>query len=359
MKKIHVLIVSVVVILIVGIYFVSNKKSETVSFNVGLITILSGDYAAVGENFKNGVVLANEQYNSLHKDSPVNLIVEDDGFSGGKGVSAYQILVNVDKVDALINVSTPTIDSIYDMVIKSGLPVVQGGEQGREPTDDNVFGIYPDSIASEYDYGVYMRNKGVTNMVLVYTNIDAMIRFVSAFKKGFQGSVTEIVIDAGEKDFRTHALKASQGSNKNIGIFMFPEQGAKFINEYLKLAKVKPDIFFDTSFVTGITDYERILGDLSILNDSIVGGMKLDSTNEFKVAYKARYGTDAGFLADIGYDSFNLLVETHSSDWKTWNSKLKNSSVSGASGKIKFGETGNRLPETKMMIIKGGKLADL
>lgn len=358
-KKYTWVIVVVVIVVIIGIYISNKNNVKRGGFNVGLISILSGEYAAVGENFKNGSVLAQEQYNIAHPDAPIKMIIEDDGFSGGKAVSAYQKLVNVDKIDALINVSTASIDAIYDSVTKLGIPVAQGGEQGRVPTDDNVFGIYPDSIASERDYGTYMKNKGITQMTLVYTNIDAMIRFVAAFKEGFQGKTTDIIIDASETDFRTHALKATSGNPTAIGIFMFPQQGAQFMKEFLKIAKNKPTLFFDTSFVSGFTDYQRIMGDLRILDGSIVGGMKLEDTQTFKDAYKARYGTEAPFLSDIGYDSFNLLVETYSSDKETWVSNIKNADFQGVSGEIKFGSTGNRMPETKMMIIQEGKMVDL
>ncbi|MEK7185698.1 MAG: ABC transporter substrate-binding protein, partial [Patescibacteria group bacterium] len=190
-KKI--LIGVVVLVLIIGFvaYFSAtlSDSPEKVAkeLNIGLISILSGDYAASGENIKNGVVLASEQYNKIHPESPIHLFIEDDGFSSRKGVSAYQKLTSLNHIDGLINVSTPTIDSIYESVVKDGMPVIQGGEQGSKPLADNVFGIFPDNVDSEYDYGVYLREKGVKEMVVVYTRNDAMIRFVEAFKAGFQG----------------------------------------------------------------------------------------------------------------------------------------------------------------------------
>ncbi len=352
----------VAIVLIIGIVVYSNSQNteaDTTGFKVGLISILSGDYAAVGEAFKNGAVLAQEAYNAANPDARIELTIEDDGFSGGRGMSAYQKLVGLDKVDALINVSTPTIDSIYNIVLKTGMPVIQGGEQGREPADDNVFGIYPSSIESEYDYGVYMRERGVKEMALVYTNLDAMIRFVDSFKKGFQGKTTDFVIKADEKDFRTHALKVAGSGYETVGTFMVPQQGAQFLKEYMKVMQKKPKFFFDTNFQSGFSDYERILGDLTVLDGSIVGSMDIPTTDEFKAAYKARFGSDAGFLADIGYDAFNVLAQTHDSDPKKWQENIKNISMVGASGTTEFSERGNRKPDTKMMVIREGKIIEL
>jgi ABC-type branched-subunit amino acid transport system substrate-binding protein len=135
-----------------------------------------------------------------------------------------------------------------------------------------------------------------------------------------------------------------------------PQQGAQFLKEYLKVAKGKPRFFFDTNFQSGFTDYQRIMGDLAVLDGSIVGSMNIPTTDEFKAAYKARFGSDAGFLADIGYDAFNIVATTHDADARLWLKNIKALRMTGASGITEFGPTGNRKPDTKMLVIKGGML---
>lgn len=353
------LVIAIIIIVVGYGLWSSRSTSSSVGFKVGLISILSGDYAAVGENMKNGVVLADELYNAAHPDAQVTLLIQDDGFNGGKGASAYGKLVSADHIDALINVSTPTIDSIYATVSKTDMPVIQMGEQGREPVADNVFGVFPNSIASEYDYGVYMRNRGVKEMAIVYMNNDAMIRFVESFKKGFAGKTDDFMIEPSEKDFRTHALKVSAQHASTIGMFMFPQQGAQFLKEFLRIDKGQPQFFFDANFQTGITDYQRILGGLNVLNGALIGTINMKTGDAFKIAYKKRFGTDPGFLADMGYDAFNILIATHAKDNLTWLKNIQNVKFDGASGGIQFDATGNRQPETKIMTIQGGQMVDI
>lgn len=358
MKK-YFLGIVIIIIIAAGFYFGTKEKTASNGFNLGLISILSGDYAAVGDNVKNGVVLANEMYNKANPEAPITLTIEDDGFTGGKGVSAYQKLVNTNKINALINVSTPTIDAIYDTVSKTDLPVVQIGEQGRDPLNDNVFGMFPSSVASSYDYGVYLREKGVKEISLVYTNIAAMIRFVDSFKKGFEGKTADYIINTDEKDLRTHALKVAATKPDNIGFFIFPQQGAQFVKEFMKVKKNNTQLFFDASFQSGYTDYQRILGDLTMLDGTLIGTVDSTFSENFKAEYKARFGTEAGFLSDMGYDGFNLLVATHSTDSKKWLENIKKVNLNGAGGKIEFDENGNRKPKTKIMVLSGGKISDL
>lgn len=51
MKKYTWAIVVVIVIAIIGIYFGTKNSQKPAGFSMGLISILSGEYAAVGENF--------------------------------------------------------------------------------------------------------------------------------------------------------------------------------------------------------------------------------------------------------------------------------------------------------------------
>lgn len=361
MKKTYIA-VGLVIAILLGVFISQSAAPAPQSqkgFSLGFIGILSGDYAAVGEGIRNGVLLASEQYNAAHPEAPITLSIEDDGFSGGKGMSAYQKLTTVNKVDALINTSTPTIDAIYETVSKTNLPVIQLGEQGREPADDNVFGVFPSSVASEYDYGVYLREHGTKEMAIVYTNNDAIIRFVNSFKQGFKGKTTDFVINADEKDFRTHALKVAGAKPAHVGMFMFPQQGAQLMKEFLKVAKNKPQFFFDANFQSGYSDYQRIMGDLSVLDGTLIGTIDSATSDAFRQAYKQRFGTDAPFLSDMGYDAFGLMVASYSTNRTQWVKNIKSANYLGVSGGIQFDEAGNRKPKTKMMVLEGGKISEL
>ena len=142
--------VVVVIIITLGMWFANtDSKSVAKISKIGMITILSGEYATVGENFRNGALLASEEYNIAHPDNKIEFIVEDDGFDSKKALSAYQKLTGIDGIDALINTSTPSIAAIYELVTKLTMPVIQAGEQPVEPTADNVFQILPGNIDAE------------------------------------------------------------------------------------------------------------------------------------------------------------------------------------------------------------------
>lgn len=96
-KNIIIGVVVVLALLTLTISFIGDNEaglggvSKELS-KVGFISILSGEYAAVGNNLANGAILANEIYNRENPNNTIELIIEDDGFESGKALSAYKNL---------------------------------------------------------------------------------------------------------------------------------------------------------------------------------------------------------------------------------------------------------------------------
>ncbi len=349
----------IIILLIAGVIISHTYKSDitkTETIKIGMISILSGDYATVGENIRNGAILAMEQYNAAHPNQKVELVVEDDGFNPKKALSAYQKLTSIDHVDGLFNVSTASIGAIYDLVSKTDIPVIQGGEQTNEPSKDNVFQILPGNIELENQLGAFIKEKGFKNPVVVYTNNDAMSRFKNSMVKGFGSPMKEFVINGDEKDFKPHVLKVSAENPDVIIVLMFPESGAQFLKQYVNLKGKLPQIAFDANAQSGIKDYQRILNSDTLLNNSIIATVSSNTTQEFKDAYKARFGVDAGFWCDLGYDGFNLLLKTYDTDGKKWITNVHDAKLVGASGRIEFDDVGVRKPEVTITKILDGKI---
>jgi len=359
MNKKKILIgVGIIAVIIIASLVINNKNANNNNElnKIGMISILSGEYASVGQEMANGFLLAQDVYNKQNPNKTIKVVFEDDGFDSKKALSAYIKLMDIDKIDALFNVSTPSIEAIYDLAQKDGKVIVQMGEQAKEPTDDVVFGLFPGSLEAEIELGKYLQEKGFKKPLVVYTIHDTMIRFKDAFVRGYGGKVTEMGIRADEKDFRTQALKASKGDYDVMVILSFPTPGGLFISEYRKQGLKMPQLAFDAGFQTGFSDYGRILGDTNIFNGAIVATLKSHTSEEFKKLYEAKYGKVSGFLADIGYDAFNIIVKTYNKDNKIWRDNVKNLSYDGSNGKYQFNDVGIRLPDVKIVIVQNGEL---
>lgn len=352
---------AIVVVIGIAIWNRQDVRINTVTpikpLKIGLIAGLSGEYAFIGENYKKGVLLASEIYTQNHPESKIEIIIEDDQFDPKKGLSAYKKLTEIDKIDGLINMTSPTINSIYDLVAKTDLPVIQGGEQGQDPASDNVFQLMPGNISLEEDLGQYVKNLGYQNPVVFYSNDPTFLRFFEAFQRGYNGNVDAYKLNPADKDLSTIVIKAL---SKNPGAFVFitaPNQGALVIQEIMKLSKgIETPIIFDPSFQTGFGDYKRILGDLNILNGSKVMMIKQTSNEAFKAAYKQKYNEDPGVAADLAFDSFNVLINSYNKEKRLWVNAISQANFEGASGIITFDAAGVRKPQSEIKVVINGSL---
>ncbi|VAW16232.1 hypothetical protein MNBD_BACTEROID05-49, partial [hydrothermal vent metagenome] len=320
-KKIIIVVVIVAIVIIWVGHALFNIQPKPSGLKVGVIAGLSGEYAFVGENYRKGIMLAYELYQKENPESATEITIEDDEFDAKKGLSAYKKLMEINKVDALINMTSPTINAIYDTVVKIDMPVIQLGEQGQAPSDDNVFQISPGNVSEEL--GEYTKNLDLDNVAVVYSNDLTFIRFFEAFRKGYGGSFDEYKINIEEKDYKTIVSKILNKKPSAIVFMTIPEQGARVAQEILKLSKDKPMFIFDASFQIGFNDYERILGDLTVLDGDVVMVITQTTSDEFTQLYKEKYGEDPGFVADWAYDSFNLLIRTYDSNGEKWISNIK------------------------------------
>ena len=357
MKKIAVGII-VIVVIIVGFALFNGKNNSSSSevIKIGLISGLTGEYAFFGESYKKGAMLAYEEYVKNNPDVNIEIFIEDDGFDTKKALGAYKKLTGINKIDALINGTTASINAIYDLVSITDMPVIQAGEQSIDPIDDNVFQIMPGNILSEIELGEYVKNEKYDDLTIVYTSHDTMVRFRDAFKEGFGGEVVEYKINPNETDVRSIAAKIMSKNPQAISFFMFPEQGALMISEILKIAKEKPQLIFDPNFQSGINDYKRILGNFDELNGSIVMTIVNNAGKDFANRYEDRYGEKTGIASTWGYDGFNLLMKAYNKDGKKWIKNIKNANFEGIEGKLVFNEVGIRKPQLEVKIIENGEL---
>lgn len=361
-KSIWIVIVLVVIIIIAS--FAGSEKREPQSIKIGVIDVLSGQYSSLGENYQKGIELAKDEYLKAHPDAKIELVYEDDAFEAQKGLSAYNKLMSVDKVDALIIATSPTINTIYPEVSKLPLPIITYGSQSIEEQDDNVFHLYPSSGVVVESIGKYLASTtaGTNKKVIsVYTNDATIAKFFNDFKKGFGTTTEEFQLGADSKDVRTQATKAFATKPSFVFMSNFAQSGAQFLKELIRLSggslqmkDITPAL--DLTFTEATSEYEKVLGDLKVLDGSIVVALKQADQDGFNAKYVAKYNNKPGQLADYGYDTFNLMVSAYDPDSTKWITNISGVKMLGATGEISFDGVGRRLPVFRITTLKDGKV---
>ncbi len=357
-------LISVILITIIGaVYLGEDKNENTEGLRIGTIMSLTGDFGAVGENTLKGIRVAQEVYKEK-TGNHVDIVVEDDGGDGAKGLSAYRKLITQDHVQGLINFFTTTMDSIYEPSKKAGFPIMMVAFQANNVGDDHVFQMTGGNANVWDRFSAYIKSAGFneSKVVVVHSTDAAQESFAKMFVAEYGKPVSTIVASSDKNTLRTDATKIAALKPNLIVIIMTPENGAILTKELLPLINPSTQLVYDIQLTTGTTFYEDQLGgSLSKIKGAIALGMEGDPTSsaykEFYDAFKKVYpNEEPGFLADYGYDTFLTYVNTYNSDNSKWIENLEKIDAKGASGDIVFDKNGIRFPPLVIKEVVDGKL---
>ena len=357
-KKIVWGVVAVLIVIIVVSNAALNNKPLKGPVKIGVISSLSGlveNGDNLGQGFANGVILAQEEYLKGNSDANFVVALEDDNYDSKKGMSAYQKLVSVDKINSLINLSSPTIDVIKSDVQSKGFPVLQLGAESQVESD-NVFQMYPDQTSVKM-LGDVANKEGIHSVTVVMEQVKAYEKFVSDFVQAFSGTTTIVRIPATEKEYASTALKIKQNNSDAILIFTSSKVGARVINRLNQIGYKPHKLYFDLGLQLGLNDYKELLGNTTTSLEGAEALFSISKTDPaFAARYKARFSSEPGFLSGYGYDSYNVMVLNYHSDNTLWLKNIQKYIGEGVTGKISFDGVGLRPAEFTIATLRNGEL---
>lgn len=360
MKKQLGIIGGVVVVIIAVVLVMGTKGSdEPEALKIGVMLPLSGEYAWAGENIQRGVEFGLAEYKAAHPDIQIELVVEDDGFDVQKGIAAYRKLVEVNSVDAIIMVSTPVIDAMYETVVTHEVPVMQLGIQTTGIADDNIFQTSPSAEAPIEQFAQHLLSMhDFAKTAVFYDNTAGGLQFKGAFEKTYTDTAEYFVMNDKE-DVRGYALRVAEGEYDAVVFLTSPTHGALLVKEILAVDTTAPFFAFDAQLQSGFGDYERILGDIGVLNGAKSLWLKGGNPEAFNAAYEAMYGVAPGFFADFGYDTFNILIGSYDNSYSAWLQNIQTFKGDLVSGPLSFDDNGVRIQPIVIQEVREGKLVEL
>jgi len=359
-KKITITIIIIAIaIVIAGAVASSGKSSNPESLKIGIMLPLTGLAASAGENMRKGAEIAIENYKKENPNVQIEVVFEDDAFDVTKGFTAYKKLVDLDKVDAILMVSTPVLDAIHEDVVARGIPLISVGVQTVGVADDNIIQFSPAAEAPIGHLAKYLNDSLDFNSkktAVMYENSPGPISFFNAFDTIYSHEFDSLIVNSKE-DLRGYATKIANENYDSVVFIMNPETGALATKELLNLDDTMPLLAYDAQLQTGFGDYERILGDMNKINGAISMWFKAGETEKLTELYMAKYGEAPGFLADFSYDMVNTALLTYDKNPASWVENLKKyKNTNGASGAISFDAKGVRIQPMVITEVQEGKL---
>jgi branched-chain amino acid transport system substrate-binding protein len=184
--------------------------------NVGLITPLTGQYAALGAGDRQGATVVTEQINAAggingHK---INLIVKDDRTEPSQSVVAFNQLLSQKVVGVLGSSNANAAIAVGPLAERAGIPYMSlaPSRQLVQPVKKHLFSLPPTSTLWAKRDMQWMQSDGIKKVAVVYAGDDTFHKDgnadVNKYAKDYGMSVVASVpIQTTSTDFTTVLAK--------------------------------------------------------------------------------------------------------------------------------------------------------
>lgn len=279
---------------------------------IGLMFTLSGPAATLGEQGRDGFLLALDQIGDLGG-LPTEVIIVDDEQKPDVAANKARELVTRDEVDFVVG---PTFSNIALAIHK---PVTDSGtiliSPNAGPSPFAGADCHPNFYATSYQndqmhevMGAHAKEQGYDNVFLMAPNYQAGKDSLSGFRHSYDGGIAgEIYTQLGQLDFSAELAQIAAMQPDALFTFMPGGMGVNLVKQYRQagLASIPFLSAFTVDESTLPAQQDAAVGFFSGANWA--PDMDNEQSRAFVTAYEEKYGSVPGSYAMHGYDTALLL----------------------------------------------------
>lgn len=286
------------------------------SVPVGLVLPLSGKFAALGRNTKNGIELALSDFEPGNNSS-INLVVRDSGGDAITAASQAREMLNTIKPTFFLGpLLTEAALSVSEVARQNGIPMLNFSKKMNFPLGDGIFrlGATPhsqiDTLLS-YASGAQKFSK----YAVIYSSDQNGQEFATIFRSKVASLGGQILFDrAYNKDDYPALLPIAQELERyQIQAVLFPDgllTAARFFTNLSPAFRERIKILGTANW----DDLNQLVRFQTALNGSIFvspfyAKSQRPIIQKFIATYRAKYGQEPDFLAAQGFDGATLVKE--------------------------------------------------
>ncbi len=337
---------------------------------VGLIATLSGPPAVIGQQLRNGFMLAVKTLGGKLGGRDADVVVADDQLKPDVAVGKARELVERDKVDFVVG---PVFSNILAAIMR---PITSAGVILISPNaGSSAFAskhCNPNFFVTSYQndqvfevLGQYAQDSGIKKVIIIVPNYQAGKDAAAGFKHKFAGRILdEIYMPLGQLDYSVELSRIAAAKPNAIFAFLPGGMGINFVKQFRQAG-----LAGKITFLSAFTVDESTLpaqGDAAL---GMYGGANwapnVDNPQNkaFVTAYEKAYGgTVPATYAFQAYDAAMLIdsavraVHGNLSDKAALRAALKKADFKSLRGKFKFNN--NHYPIQDFYLVKVAKRPD-
>lgn len=256
MKKTLIISSILLILILISLFFINTKENKDV-IKIGVVASLTGPGAAFGQSAVKSIELAQKDLQDTKH--TYEILVEDDEGNPTKSASAAQKLINIDKVDAIISVSSGAGNAVKPIAEQAGIPHISNASDLSiaDTKTGFIISLLPDDEAQKWLQEAKENNvKTIAILSQNHPGVNITMEYIKKYAGDYEITVVyDEQFDSQTRDFKTSVAKAKQTSPDLYMVAMFPplleivskelfDQGQTNVSSYAMIgASTDPQMF--------------------------------------------------------------------------------------------------------------------
>ena len=317
---------------------------------IGMITTLSTAGGYLGEDVRDGFMLAVEQGNGQLGGVPVDVRVEDDGLNPEQARQIATRMVEGEDIRLITgtifsNVAVALVPRLVrdDIIFIS--PNAGPSQLAGPMCHENYFNVAWQNDNLHEAMGQHVTSLGYDNVYLLAPNYPAGRDALAGFKRYYQGGLAgEVYTQLGQTDFAAEITAVRAAEPDAVFFFLPGGMGVNFTKQYFQaglssdIPLFGPAFSFDNTLISAVGDAAE-----GVFNTSQWSADLDNATNQaFVDAYTERYGRTPTLYSSQGYDAARLIASALAGNHRpeetvAFRNALKQADFESVRGEFRFG----------------------
>lgn len=283
---------------------------------IGMITTLSGPAGYLGQDVRDGFLLAIKEEGGMLGGTKVDVLVEDDGLKPENGRAIAERFLERDEVEIMTGVIFSNISPVVaPLTLRAGrfyvTPNSAPSQFAGSKCHENYFAVAWQNDSLHESAGINASSQGYKNAYILAPNYQAGKDALAGFKRYFKGDIVgEVYTQLGQTDYAAEIAKIRAAKPEMVFHFLPGGMGINFAKQYDQ-AGMNDEVPLVLAAPSADVNILRAVG-ASMLGISSSSHWNHDLDNEanktFIEGFEAAYDRVPTVYASQGYDTAKLIA---------------------------------------------------
>lgn len=341
-------LIAIITVVLLGVV---SQAAAAEPVKIGMITTLSTKAAYLGEDIRDGFLLAIDQEGGKLGGVEVELMVEDDGRKPEKAKQIAERYMKKDGVKIMTGIVFSNVAiAVVPKVVREGVVYLSANagpsKLAGKGCHENYFSVSYQNDNIDEVVGQFVNDSEHKNVYLIAPNYPAGKDHLAGFKRYFTKEISaEVYTKLGQSDYAAEIAAIRAAKPDAVFFFLPGGMGVSFIKQYAQAGLSEEIPLYGPAFSFD----ERLLKAVGPVALGVKNGSQWthdldnEANKKFVADYKEKYGRTPTLYASQGYDTARLIgsalkaVNGSIDDLAAFRQAIKKAEFDSVRGNFAFG----------------------